>query len=82
MWYRGLFAGVAALALSIAAAAAHDASKYPDWHGMWRRAPGTGIVWDETKAPGLPQDPPLTAEYRKFWEESIADQKAGGQGAA
>jgi hypothetical protein len=83
MWYRGLFgaAGVAAvLALSMAAAAAHDDSKYPDWKGMWRRAPGTGIVWDETKPRGLAQKPPLTPEYQAIWEASMADQKAGGQG--
>jgi len=28
-------------------------SKYPDWKGQWRRAPGTGIIWDETKPRGL-----------------------------
>jgi hypothetical protein len=82
MWYRSLFAtGVAgALALSIAAAAAHDASKYPDWSGMWRRKPGTGIVYDETKPRGLAQKPPLIPEYQKIWEASMADQAAGGQG--
>jgi hypothetical protein len=83
MWYRGLFgaAGVAGvLALSIAAAAAHDESKYPDWKGQWKRAPGTGIIWDETKPRGLAQKPPLTPEYQAIWEASIADQAAGGQG--
>jgi hypothetical protein len=83
MWYRGLFgaAGVAgALALSIAAAAAHDESKYPDWKGQWKRAAGTGIIWDETKPRGLAQKPPLTPEYQAIWEASIADQTAGGQG--
>jgi hypothetical protein len=83
MWYRGLFgaAGVAVvLALSIAAAAAHDESRYPDWKGHWTRAPGTGIVWDEGKPRGLPQKPPLTPEYQAIWEASLADQAAGGQG--
>jgi hypothetical protein len=83
MWYRGLFgaAGVAgALMLSIAAATAHDVSKYPDWKGQWKRAPGTGIVWDETKPRGLAQKPPLTPEYQAIWEASLADQAAGGQG--
>jgi hypothetical protein len=83
MWYRGLFgaAGAAvALMLSIAGAAAHDESKYPDWKGMWKRAPGTGIIWDETKPRGLAQKPPLTPEYQAIWEASIADQAAGGQG--
>jgi hypothetical protein len=83
MWYRGFFgaAGVAgALVLSIAAAAAHDESKYPDWKGQWKRAPGIGIIWDETKPRGLAQKPPLTPEYQAIWEASIADQQAGGQG--
>jgi len=85
MWYR-LGAGVlgagfaAALALSIAPAAAHDVSRYPDWKGLWKRAPGTGIVWDETRPRGLAQKPPLTPEYQAIWEASLADQAAGGQG--
>jgi hypothetical protein len=83
MWYRGLFGAATAacaLALSIAAAAAHDESKYPDWKGQWKRAPGVGIVWDESKPRGLPQNPPLTPEYQAIWEASLADQAAGGQG--
>jgi hypothetical protein len=83
MWCRGWFSAVgvaSALALSIAAAAAHDASRYPDWKGQWKRAPGAGIVWDETKPRGLAQNPPLTPEYQAIWEASIADQAAGGQG--
>src|SRR5947208_12200854 len=43
----------ASLLLGIAGAQAHDESKYPDWAGMWRRPPGVGIQWDETKRPGL-----------------------------
>jgi hypothetical protein len=84
MWYRGLFAaaGVAgALALSIGAAVAHDESRYPDWNGMWKRAPGVGVIWDETKPPALGQKPPLTPEYQAIWEASVADQEAGGQGS-
>jgi hypothetical protein len=73
-------AGTAALLIALAGAAAHDESKYPDWAGTWRRAPGTGIGWDETKPRGRGQQPPLTAEYRAIWEASMADQDAGGQG--
>jgi hypothetical protein len=69
----------AALMLSIAGAAAHDETKYPDWSGQWRRAAGVGINWDETK-PRLKQDPPLIPEYQAIWEASVADQAAGGQG--
>src|SRR5260370_8064253 len=78
--FDGLWALTGALMLLITAAAAHDASKYPDWSGQWRRAPGTGIVWDETNPRGLAQKPPLTPEYQAIWEASMADQAAGGQG--
>ena len=71
---------IAALAMTAASAAAFDESKYPDWSGQWRRAPGTVNSWDETKRPGLAQNPPLTPEYRALWEASMADQAAGGQG--
>src|SRR5215468_8816723 len=83
MLYRGLFGAAAvagALAWSVAGAVAHDETKYPDWSGQWRRAPGTGIVWDETKPRGLAQQPPLTPEYQAIWQASMADQAAGGQG--
>ena len=73
-------AGTAALLITLAGAAAHDESKYPDWGGTWRRAPGTGIGWEETKPRGRGQQPPLTAEYQAIWEASMADQDAGGQG--
>jgi hypothetical protein len=71
---------LAALAMTLAGAAAFDETKYPDWSGQWRRARGAANAWDETKAPGLAQNPPLTPEYRAIWEASIADQAAGGQG--
>jgi hypothetical protein len=77
---RGGAVAAGVLALSIAAAAAHDESRYPDLKGMWKRAPGAAVVWDETKRRGLAQQPPLTPEYQAIWEMSIADQAAGGQG--
>jgi hypothetical protein len=70
----------AALIVANAAASAHDESKYPDWSGQWRRPPGVGIQWDPSKPLGPPQQAPLTAEYQKIFEASLADQKAGGQG--
>jgi hypothetical protein len=73
-------AGAAALLITLAGAAAHDESKYPDWGGTWRRAPGVGVGWDETKPRGRGQQPPLTPEYQAIWEASMADQAAGGQG--
>ena len=71
---------IAALAMTAASASAFDESKYPDWSGQWKRAPGTVNSWDETKRPGLAQNPPLTPEYRAIWEASMADRAAGGQG--
>src|SRR3979490_1194957 len=76
----GALAGTAAVLLTLAGAAAFDESKYPDWSGTWRRAPGAGIGGDETKPRGRAQQPPLTAEYQAIWEASMTDQAAGGQG--
>ena len=76
----GTLALAAALLMTITPAPAHDESKYPDWSGMWRRPPGVGIQWDETKPPGLAQQAPLKPEFQKVLEDSIAEQKAGGQG--
>ena len=76
----GALALTAALLLSIGPAEGHDETKYPDWGGMLRRPPGVGIQWDETKPPGLAQQAPLRPEFRKVLEDSILDQKAGGQG--
>jgi hypothetical protein len=70
----------AALLLPAAGAQAFDESKYPDFSGQWRRPPGVGISWDQTKPLGRGQQAPLTTEYQKIFEESLADQAAGGQG--
>jgi hypothetical protein len=71
---------VAMLAATILSAVAFDESKYPDWSGQWMRPPGVGFQWDQTKPPGLGQQAPLTLEYQKVLEVSLADQAAGGQG--
>jgi hypothetical protein len=70
----------AAMIVANAAASAHDESKYPDWSGQWRRPAGVGIQWDPSKPLGPTQQAPLTPEYQKVFEASLADQKAGGQG--
>jgi hypothetical protein len=70
----------AALAWPAAGARAFDESKYPDFSGQWRRPPGIGIQWDQTKPLGRGQQAPLTPEYQKVFEDSLADQAAGGQG--
>src|SRR5262245_66532397 len=73
-----LFAAV--LPMAPVTASAFDESKYPEFQGQWKRKLGTINSWDESKRPGLPQNPPLTPEYRQRWEASMADQAAGGQG--
>jgi len=74
------FTFVAAVSLPIAGAWAFDESKYPDFSGQWRRPPGIAIQWDQTKPLGRAQQAPLTPEYQKVFEASMADQAAGGQG--
>jgi hypothetical protein len=76
----GAFALLAGMLMAMFGAAAFDESKYPDWGGQWKRARGSPNAWDESKRPGLAQQPPLTPEYQAIWEASIADQAAGGQG--
>ena len=66
-----------ALGAAIAGAPA-DIAQYPDWKGQWvRKSAGT---FDPGKPPGLGQQAPLTPEYQKVLEESVASQAAGGQG--
>jgi hypothetical protein len=70
----------AALSITLVGALAHDETKYPDWSGQWRRPPGVGVQWDETKPLGLGQKAPLTPEYQAKLEGSLKDQLDGGQG--
>jgi hypothetical protein len=76
-------AAVAALVLTIGGAAAEDA-KYPNWKGQWSRLliPGVGGqgAFDQTRFWGRGQQAPLTPEYQKVWEDSMADQAKGGLG--
>jgi hypothetical protein len=80
---RSAIAQASALAMTLAAAQAQmlDLSKYPDIVSQWRRPPGIGIQWDQSKRVGPPQQAPLTPEYQTLYEANLADQAAGGQGA-
>ncbi len=61
----GVIALAAALSRAIAAAQAHDESKYPDWAGQWRPVPDGGPPrYDPSKPPGRGQQAPLKPEYR------------------
>jgi hypothetical protein len=89
MRYRSLITAVAVAGLALqvgvqAADPAHSRAKYPDWKGGWARfvVPGLGgqPSFDQTKPWGLGQESPLTPEYQKVLEESLADQANGGEG--
>jgi hypothetical protein len=71
--------GAIALVASLGAAIGCGvAAEHPDWKGQWvRKAAGT---FDPNKPFGLGQQAPLTPEYQKVLEQSVADQAAGGQG--
>jgi hypothetical protein len=68
-----------AVGVASAGAQAPDLTKYPDWSGQWRRPPGVGIQFDQSKPLGLRQGAPLTPEYQKIYEAGLADRAAGGQ---
>jgi hypothetical protein len=84
MRYRNLLSAFAAAALLSVplgtAAAVEDIGKYPDWAGKWRRAEGGPPRYDPSKGRGAAQQPPLTPEYQKIFDASLAAQAAGGQG--
>jgi hypothetical protein len=69
--------------LTIGAQAA-DPATYPDLRGAWSRFVVRGLggqpSFDQTRPWGLGQQAPLTAEYQKILQDSIADQAKGGQG--
>ncbi len=72
----------AALTMSIGSVAAAD-EKYPSWKGQWRpvHAAGAGPQsFDPTKPAGSGQQAPLTPEYQKILQESLAAQANGGLG--
>jgi hypothetical protein len=71
--------------LTVPGAGAQEQSKYPDWKGQWRDMLPRGIAgqsvrFDQTKPYGRGQDAPLTEEYRKVHEASMAEQAEGGVG--
>jgi hypothetical protein len=74
----------AVLTMPIGGARAAETAQYPDWEGAWARfvVPGLGgqPSFDQTKPWGFGQQAPLTAEYQKVLEDSIADQAQGGEG--
>jgi hypothetical protein len=87
MFDRSSSASVAvalAVALTTVGGVAADAAQYPNWKGQWSRiiVPGVGGqgAFDQTKPWGPGQQAPLTPEYQKVLEASMADQAKGGLG--
>jgi hypothetical protein len=80
----GAFVFTAALMVSMGAARAAEEAKYPNWKGQWNainfRLGGQVIKYDPNKPWGKGQQAPLTPEYEKVLEESMADQAKGGLG--
>ncbi len=75
---------IIAVALQAGHAQAFDDAKYPNWKGQWRRyvdpkVGGQG-AFDQTKLWGKGQQAPLTPEYQKVMDASMADQAKGGLG--
>jgi hypothetical protein len=81
---RVVVAVAAALMTTVGVAGAADNAKYPDWKGAWARHIVRGLggqpSFDQTKPWGFGQEAPLTPEYKKVLEASLADQANGGQG--
>jgi hypothetical protein len=88
MIYRSLIGTIllAVLAVLIDDAWALEDAKYPDWKGQWARFVVPGLPYqqqssfDQTKPWGFGQQAPLTEEYRRVLEDSMADQANGGHG--
>jgi hypothetical protein len=86
MHRRSLLAIIPFMTLSLTTiATAHDASKYPNLKGQWTviitpGLEGQAVKFDPTKPWGRGQEAPLTEEYRKIHEDSMADQARGGLG--
>jgi len=72
----------AALTTAGGTAVAADA-RYPSWKGQWLQvapAGSHGVPFDPSKPAGIGQQAPLTPEYQKILEQSVADQANGGVG--
>src|SRR6266576_1549345 len=83
-WRMVSWVGALTLAVGLCApifgAQAHDESKYPNFGGQWKRPPGIGNQFDQTKAPREAQKVEFTPEYQKIFEDNLKDQGLGGQG--
>jgi hypothetical protein len=58
-------------------AQAFDATKYPEFAGVWQRAIAAEPRFDPSKPPGRGQGAPLTAEYQAKFEATLKDAAEG-----
>jgi hypothetical protein len=86
MVYRRTFEVLAlatVLMVTVGAAQAED-KQYPNWKGEWTtvipRLPGQQLRFDPNKPFGASQEAPLTEEYKKIYQENLAELALGGQG--
>jgi hypothetical protein len=76
---NGVFAlaTILIVAISDCSAQASGEARYPNWKGQWDailpRTGGQTVKFDPTKAFGPAQQAPLTPEYQKVHEDSMAD---------
>ena len=83
MLTRASFGALLLGTLLTSTAWAFDDAKYLDLSGQWvavRERVGGQPAFDPTRAWGHAQQAPLTPEYQKVLEASLADQASGGQG--
>jgi len=66
----------AALSFAALAARAADDAAFPDWSGQWVRIGGS--QFDPSRAPGLGQQAPLTADYQSRFEALLRNPPADG----
>ena len=74
----------AVLTLAITDGSQAQDKKYPNWKGEWNivvpRLPGQGLRFDPSKPFGKGQDAPLTEDYKKVYEDNLAELAQGRQG--
>src|SRR5262249_24185721 len=74
-----------ATSMTLAGGAAAADAKYPSWKGQWipvapPQVADKRMSFDPGKPPGVGQQAPLTQEYQKVLNDSLADQANGGFG--
>jgi hypothetical protein len=87
MWSRRsveMLALATVLMVTVASEAWAQDKKYPNWRGEWNaafpRLPGQQLRFDPNKPFGKGQEAPLTEEYKKIYQDNLAEIAKGGQG--